>query len=42
MMKYLEAFNYVQTIVILVGKQMGPDSLKNKINNKLQITCITI
>ena len=33
--EYLEPFNYVQTIVILVCKQISSDSFKNKITYKL-------
>ena len=35
--KYLESFNCVQTIVILMDKQINSDSFKNKITNKLLI-----
>ena len=34
MLKYLEAFDCVQTIVILVCKQIFSDSFKNKITYK--------
>ena len=35
MLEYLEPFNYVQTILILVYNQTSSDSFKNKITNKL-------
>ena len=35
MLEYLETFNCVQTIVILVSKKISFDSFKNKINYKL-------
>ena len=35
MLEYLELFNCVQTIVILVCKQISSDSFQNKITNKL-------
>ena len=35
MLQFLKMFNYVQTIVILVYKQISSDSFKNKITNKL-------
>ena len=35
MLEYLEPFNCVQTIVILVYKQISLDSFKNKITYKL-------
>ena len=35
MLRDLEPFNCVQTIVILLGKQINFDSFKNKITNKL-------
>ena len=35
MLEYTEPFNYLQTIVILVSKQIGSDSFKNKITYKL-------
>ena len=34
-LEYLEPFNYVQSIVIIVCKQISSDSFKNKITNKL-------
>ena len=37
MFEYLESFNYAQTIVILVWKQISSDSFKNKITYKLLI-----
>ena len=35
MLEYLEPFNCVQTIVILVYKQISSDLFKNKITSKL-------
>ena len=35
MLKYLEPFKWVQTIVILVCKQTNSDTFKNKITYKL-------
>ena len=35
MFEYLEPFNCVQTIVILVCKQISSESFKNKITYKL-------
>ena len=35
MLEYLQLFNYVQTIVILVCKQISSDLFVNKINNNL-------
>ena len=43
MLEYLEPFNCVQTVVILVCKQISLDSLKNNITYKLIYkSCITI
>ena len=35
MLEYLESFNCLKTIVILVNQQISSDSLKNKIIYKL-------
>ena len=35
MLEYLEPFNCVQTIVILVYKQISSDTFQNKITNNL-------
>ena len=35
MWEYFKPFNYVQTIIIHVCKQISNDSYKNKITNKL-------
>ena len=35
MLKYLEPINCVQTVMMLVYKQINSDSFKNKNNNKL-------
>ena len=35
MLEYLDPFNFVQTIVILVCKQISSDSIENEITNKL-------